>query len=240
MKKGERKVPQQRTELDRIVTQLRTALRHETKNIIEAGELLKKARDLIEHGEWLPWLAENFDLSERTAHRYIVSFMYVDEQREAKSDTVSDFTNLAPSVLYALAAFQYNEQQEAAILAATREGRVDQDKALAICDALAPPDDDADDGEAADDDAAAADSEREIDSEIEAILDGPPQEVPPPAPIAAPPDFALRSFDEAVTALKQLTTKPASQFTGSVHSVGDLENVESFIHAVTKTKMTGK
>ena len=70
------------------------------------------------------------------------------------------------------------------------------------------------------------------DPESTAILDGPPPDVPPPAPIAPPPDFALQAFDEAVTALKQLLTRPAAQFASTVHSADDLEKIESFIRAI--------
>ena len=68
------------------------------------------------------------------------------------------------------------------------------------------------------------------DFEIAAILDGPPPEVPPPAPNITR-DFALGAFDGAVTTLKQLMSKSAAPFDSSVH-VSDLEAVESFIRAV--------
>jgi hypothetical protein len=42
----------------------------------------------------------------------------------------------------------------------------------------------------------------------------------------------LRTFDQAVNALKQLMTKPAARFASTVHTTGDLEGVESFIRAV--------
>ena len=60
---------------------------------------------------------------------------------------------------------------------------------------------------------------------------GPP-EVPPPAPNMTT-DYALNAFDEAVSALKQLMTKPAARFACSVHA-DDLEGVESFIRAVAE------
>jgi len=136
-------------------------------------------------------------------------------------------------VLYALAAGgQYNEQEEAAILAATREGHVDQDTAWAICEKLAPPDDgDADDG-GEDGDEDRHDSSDEKDAEK--ILDGPPPEVPPTPPNPPPTDFALRDFDQAISALNRLKTKPSAQFAKTTHSADDLESVEAFIHAVMR------
>jgi DUF3102 family protein len=118
------KVPERETALNRLAAKLRTALRRETTNTIEIGDILIESRKLFAngHGEWLPWLEENFDLSIRTAQRYIAAAEYAAHQMR---HGVSHFSNLAPTVLYALAAGQYNEQEEAAILTATRKGRVD-------------------------------------------------------------------------------------------------------------------
>src|SRR5712691_1148287 len=38
---------------------------------IKAGELLKEAKAKISHGEWLPWLKKQCELSQRTAQRYM-------------------------------------------------------------------------------------------------------------------------------------------------------------------------
>jgi Protein of unknown function (DUF3102) len=218
------KSPKRRTALGRIAVRLRAMLRRETKNIIEIGKLLIESRKLLanEHGEWLPWLEENFDLSERTARRYSDAAAYA----ASKSDSVSDFSNLAPTVLYWLAAGTYNEKEEAAILAATRKGRVDQDAAAAICEALAPTDDD----DADEDDGGEAEAAE--DPEIAAIFDDPPKVPDGSTENLATPDFALRDFDQAISVLKRLTTKSSAQFASTVHTTGDLESVESFIRAV--------
>ena len=71
----------------------------------------------------------------------------------------------------------------------------------------------------------------EADPEIAAILDGPSPDVPPSAPIAPPPDFAVQSFNEAVDALKKLVTKPAAQFVTTT-PVDDLMKVIAFLQAV--------
>jgi hypothetical protein len=222
-----------KTALERLSAKLRIALCRETTNIIEIGNLLIESRKLFadEHGEWLPWLEENFDRSERSAQRYIAAAEYV-----AKSDTVADFSNLSPTVLYQLADDGYTEQEEAAILAATHKGRVDQTRASAICDELVPPEpeeiDQPDAADAADADDADDDSDETAeDAEIMAILDGPPPDVLP-APSPPPPNFALRKFDQAISALQRLMTKSSAQYVNSIHSSNDLENVESFIHAV--------
>jgi hypothetical protein len=228
--------PERETALDRLAAQLRSALKCETTNIIEIGNLLIESRKHLEHGDWQEWLAKNFDLSYRTARRYESAAEYVASKLKCATVALLNFENLSPSVLYSLAAGgQYSEQEEAAILAATREGRVDEDAAEAIrwkLEQLAY-------AAAADDAAAAADAQEDDDEttaredpEITAILDGPPPAVPPPAPIPPPPDFALQDFDQAISALKRPMTKPAAQFAQTIHSTEDLENVEDFIYAV--------
>jgi hypothetical protein len=237
MKKGT-KAPQRRTELDRITEQVRKVLRRTTRDTIELGNLLIKSRKYLEHGEWQAWLADNFDLSYQTALNYMAAAEYVEKQKS----NVGDFTNVAPTVLYRLAEGHYNEQEEAEILAQAKAGkRVDQGRARDICEALAPPsspsgpdDDVGDDSGDGGDDEAVADG----DPESAAILDGPPPAVTPPEPIT-PPDPAVRAFDQAVAAIKQLLTKPAAQFVSTVHSARDLENVEDFIRAVADQVRAG-
>jgi hypothetical protein len=37
---------------------------------IRAGELLIEAKSKVAHGGWLPWLADNFELTDRMARHY--------------------------------------------------------------------------------------------------------------------------------------------------------------------------
>ena len=165
-------------------------------------------------------------MSYRSAINYCNAAEYV--AGKSKFATVANFANVAPTVLYRLADGGYTEQEEAEILAQAKAGkRIDQDAAWALCEKLAPADDDTDDGDAGAEPAAAE------DPETTAILEGSPPAVPPPAPIPPPTDFALRDFDQAVSTLKRLMTKRAAQFAGSAHSGNDLENVASFIQAAS-------
>jgi hypothetical protein len=211
-----------RTELDRITVRLRSILQLETKNIVKIGELLNESHRHLDHGEWQAWLADNFDLSYRTALRYETAAKYV--ARRGKSDTAAHLANLSPTMLYALAeGHYYSAEEEQAILAATLKGRVDQDAARSICRALTSPKPPR----------SSHSEEVPSDAEIDAILDGPPPAVPPPAPLPPPPpDFALRDFDQAISTLKRLTTKPSAQFAHTAYSAHDLETVEAFVRAV--------
>ena len=141
----------------------------------------------------------------------------------AESETVADFANLAQSVLYWLAAGYYTAKEEAAILAATRKPASINRAPAAICEALAPPRSEPDDLDDADEAVEAAEAAE--DAEIAAILEGPPPDVPPPAPNTTP-DYTLHQFDQAVSALKQLMTKPAARFASTAHTTGDLRGVE--------------
>ena len=41
---------------------------------IEIGRRLREAKELLDHGQWLPWLEKETEFSERTAQRYMRVF----------------------------------------------------------------------------------------------------------------------------------------------------------------------
>src|SRR5215210_6325913 len=56
-----------RGEVEQAEQHWQSAVRH----AVRAGELLTEAKGQVKHGEWLPWLEENFPGSERTARNYM-------------------------------------------------------------------------------------------------------------------------------------------------------------------------
>ena len=52
-----------------IRDELDVALKREITNIIAIGGLLAEARRHLRHGEWYPWLEQNFSLSRQSADR---------------------------------------------------------------------------------------------------------------------------------------------------------------------------
>ncbi len=68
-----------------------TAMKGAVEHAIAAGELLLQAKGQLKHGQWLPWLEQNCEISERSAQRYM-RLAENREQIEAKSATVSDLT----------------------------------------------------------------------------------------------------------------------------------------------------
>jgi hypothetical protein len=69
---------QLRCEVDRAEEHWQSAVEH----AIRAGELLIEAKAQVEHGEWLPWLKQNFPGSGRTARNY----MRLAENRQRVAD----------------------------------------------------------------------------------------------------------------------------------------------------------
>src|ERR1700732_2297567 len=47
------------------------ALKRSLQHAIAAGELLLEAKDQLKHGQWLPWLKEHCQISERTVRLYM-------------------------------------------------------------------------------------------------------------------------------------------------------------------------
>jgi DUF3102 family protein len=72
-------------------TSVGTALKNCLRHALAAGDLLIEAKARFTHGQWLPWLADHCNISERMAQRY----MRLARNRveiEAKSDIVSDLS----------------------------------------------------------------------------------------------------------------------------------------------------
>src|SRR4051794_28620848 len=62
------------------------------EHALNAGAGLVKVKEQLGHGEFLPWLAENFEGSERSAQRYMKVARELPAYLENKSDTVSDLS----------------------------------------------------------------------------------------------------------------------------------------------------
>ena len=142
--------------------------------------------------------------------------------------------NLSPSALYAISSDSgfYTPEIIKVILQEAKKNRVGKDRAWDIALSLMPEEDEKkpptskelqQEQEA---EAAAKDKE-----EAEAILDGPPPDLPPAAPIV-PVDLALAQFNNAIKALGELRTKSVNRFTGTTHNVDELREVAHFLFAV--------
>jgi hypothetical protein len=71
-------------------------------NLVEIGRLLITCKNLVGHGNWLPWLRREFARSERTARNYIAVHEYFGTKSANIADLSIDLTSLyliiAPSI----------------------------------------------------------------------------------------------------------------------------------------------
>ena len=80
-----------------IADRLRTAHRDFTETLVEIGNLLRRVRAALRHGEWLKWL-ESMPFAQRSAANYMNLFHWAQERP-------ADFRRLkvlGPSKLYAI------------------------------------------------------------------------------------------------------------------------------------------
>jgi hypothetical protein len=69
----------------------RRLVKQGAERAMNAGDLLIEAKDRVPHGQWLPWLAEHCEISERTAQLYM-RLARARPEIEAKSATVADLS----------------------------------------------------------------------------------------------------------------------------------------------------
>jgi hypothetical protein len=201
-----------------IVGEIKKTLRNDIGNIIKRGELLQEAKDQLEHGQWLPWLEENFEMDERTAQRAVAVAKFA-----SKYDSLSDL-HLTKSALYELSSGDYPAKVIKAALKEAESKQVNDSRLYEINEELNPPEPEP----VEDDDIPEADG---AEAEAEEILDGPPPDLPPSEP-PTPTDFKLAQFDRAVKMLAELHTGSVKKFVGTAHSADDLRKIADFLSAV--------
>ena len=259
-----------RRPLKKIEAELATALKCEAKyvikasgQLIKAGGLLAEAKEqLTEHGEWLPWLKDNFPRTPRTAQNYVAVYALM---VKFKCETVSHL-NLPANALYALVEADRNGHFEA-VQSALDEAKtqwVDADRVYAIGAALAqqklneaikaagtgdppsdaePPPDEVGDGARDEETEPAPEPEPEPDAEgcdeAPEPEPDPDDDRPPPTPPPAlnPRQAAqLNKFEAAARELLGLMAKPAREFLATAISDFDLETAANFLEQVAREK----
>jgi hypothetical protein len=89
--------PAAKDDLEHLAFAIRERLRTSSRDAIEIGNDLLKAKKKLGHGAFLPWVKANVGMSERTAERY----MLLSQRLGTRFDTVSD---LPLAMLHRLAA----------------------------------------------------------------------------------------------------------------------------------------
>jgi hypothetical protein len=69
-------------EIKNEIALLNHTLKMSVQKAIRIGELLTEQKAFVGHGNFLPWLSNNFDMSERTARSYMSLFAYRDKTAE--------------------------------------------------------------------------------------------------------------------------------------------------------------
>jgi hypothetical protein len=57
--------------LARHATEIRRLGKQVVSDVIEIGRLLVESKELLGHGDWLPWLSREFQWSDTTAERFM-------------------------------------------------------------------------------------------------------------------------------------------------------------------------
>jgi hypothetical protein len=218
-----------RRDIELIVTELQAALKRETADIIIIGGLLIEAQEQLDHGEWLPWLKENFGSTPRTAQNYMKAAKFA-----AKNEIVSHL-KLRPSCIYRISGDDpyglYGRKAVKAIFKAAETEWINGDRAEEIAVSLRPPRPTLTEAALEEIEAAREEAEKTAQEEIDGILGGPPPELPP-APEVTVHDVTLPPFDQAVKMLAQLQTKPLASFATTTHEPDRIRAVSSFLQEV--------
>jgi len=61
----------QNQNIESITTEIKMLKQQTAQNIIEIGKRLIKAKEMLSHGEWLPWLEKEVDFTRQTASRFM-------------------------------------------------------------------------------------------------------------------------------------------------------------------------
>jgi hypothetical protein len=238
--------------LDLIGDELSNAVQNRTSGMLVIGRLLNEAKELIGHGDWLPFL-KLYRIEVRSAQRYMKAAEWAAEW-VTKSDTVThfDLSRVAPKAIYALTSGRYAESVVQQVLQAACDRHVSEADVREIARAgaeatllqeirahdetLARASGYADEMEAAFDEQseqvkAEADQEQ---AEVDAILDGGSDPALPPAAttVASPEHFHIATFENAIAMLKSIMTKRLDMFAGAKVSPDDIDRIVDFLHAV--------
>jgi hypothetical protein len=111
--------------IDVIADELQVALKRETADILTIGGLLAEAKEQVPHGEWLPWLKNEFSMSERSAQKYVKAAAYA-----AKYELGADL-KLNPAALFLLSRYDQREIADA-VTEAAKETHVGCDQVKKI------------------------------------------------------------------------------------------------------------
>jgi hypothetical protein len=205
--------------IEAIASDLKLALTREASNVIAIGDLLLEAREAVDHGDWVAWLAANFGSSRKTSYNYMCAANFA-----AKWVTVTHL-KLRPTALYLLGSHLddgpddlFSPEAIEAILKVAESEWVNDERAHAIAKSFVQP--------------LENDEQEErgyTDEEIKDMLDGPPPVLPQPPP---PVPVSSVRLDELLEMMARLQTKPLAEFFGITHTPDQLHAAAAFLDAL--------
>lgn len=68
---SERSIQKVAEEINFLLGKLEDATKHAVMLVFETGKRLAAAKEMLDHGQFLPWIEQNFSMSRLTANRYI-------------------------------------------------------------------------------------------------------------------------------------------------------------------------
>lgn len=160
--------------LQRQTSEIKELFRHSIENILRIGHSLIQVKERLPHGQWLDWLAIEFQWTERTARNYMQT------AEEFKWEKISDL-DIAASALYLLASPSTPDEAREEALARAQSGeRITVSSAKEMRERYVPPKG-----------APAAESplERTPQPEVEVQTSQPDSQIQPPSqpPVQVPP-----------------------------------------------------
>jgi hypothetical protein len=111
--------PNHRT-LEEIGVDLSNALRNRTMDMLSAGRFLNEAREVADHGTWLPFLKLH-RIDERSARRYMTGAAWCDAKSGNSPDSAFYlFGQITPQAIYALASGKYADDVVEQVISAAQ------------------------------------------------------------------------------------------------------------------------
>lgn len=108
--------------LQQITRQLQTKLSEASQGLVEAGELLLKAKDILPHGKFQAWLREHFSMSGKTANR-LMSIATMVIKLNLPASLVSELVRLDFNTLCEIAAKSTPQEVQNRVLAKIADGQ---------------------------------------------------------------------------------------------------------------------
>lgn len=122
------------TELSRAHEAGKSMLEHAVK----CGQALREAKDQLEHGQWIPWVAEHFEGSLSTAEHYM-RLAKANSEHALNMDVSEQSIRAALNDLRAVREPEDKKAKRAKI-ADERQAQTTADRILELCRTLAPSD----------------------------------------------------------------------------------------------------